>query len=212
MDDPEQAQAYANADFAEVNEGFVAAFRAHFPEVVDGHIVDLGAGPADIPRRLALVLPALRITAVDASKAMLDAGRPALARDGVSDRVSLVHGRLPSALAPGVSFSGAISNSLLHHLEDPMVLWRTLVEHLSPGAPVYVMDLRRPQSASLARAIVDTYASGEPDILRRDFLHSLHAAYRPDEVRAQLMHVGLSSLAISEPSDRHLLVHGVMPG
>ena len=32
MDDPEQAQAYAAADFAEENQGFVDRFREYFPD------------------------------------------------------------------------------------------------------------------------------------------------------------------------------------
>jgi len=211
MDGEAQSQAYAEADFEAVNEGFADAFRGRHPGFTAGHLLDLGCGPADIPRRLALALPDVSITAVDASAAMLDHARGALAADGLTDRVHLVEGFLPGALDPADRFDAGMSNSLLHHLGDPMVLWRQLRHHLRSSAPVYVMDLARPDSDAAARAIVDAHSEGEPEILRRDFLLSLHAAYTPDEVRKQLDDAGLHTLAVTTPSDRHLLVTGTLP-
>ena len=53
MDDPEQALVYAQADFEQENQGFVDRFREYFPEFTEGHILDLGCGPGDIPIRFA---------------------------------------------------------------------------------------------------------------------------------------------------------------
>jgi len=52
MDGEEQARAYAAADFADVNQSFVDRFRATFPELSAGYVVELGCGPADNPMRL----------------------------------------------------------------------------------------------------------------------------------------------------------------
>ena len=67
MNDEAQALAYAQADFAQVNQGFVDRFRACFPEVTGGAMVDLGCGPGDIPVRFARTLPVFAITAIDGS-------------------------------------------------------------------------------------------------------------------------------------------------
>jgi hypothetical protein len=77
---------------------------------------------------------------------------------------------------------------------------------------VLVMDLFRPESADAARAIVRNYAGAEPDILQKDFLASLCAAFEPREVRAQLDACGLDTLDVRVVSDRHLLVAGRLPG
>ena len=45
MDDPAQAEAYARADFAEENQGFVDRFKEYFPEFSQGKVLDLGCGP-----------------------------------------------------------------------------------------------------------------------------------------------------------------------
>ncbi|PIV81546.1 SAM-dependent methyltransferase, partial [bacterium CG17_big_fil_post_rev_8_21_14_2_50_64_8] len=51
MDDPKRAEAYAEADFSEVNQAFVDNFLSAFPECKGKRILDLGCGPADIPIR-----------------------------------------------------------------------------------------------------------------------------------------------------------------
>jgi len=117
--------------------------------------------------------------------------------------------RLP-APPPDARYELLFSNSLLHHLADPSVLWTTLRLWGSPGAAVFVMDLLRPASRTDAESLVERHASGEPDVLRRDFLHSLLAAYRPDEVRAQLGRAGLADLRIETVSDRHFVVWGAL--
>jgi hypothetical protein len=68
------------------------------------------------------------------------------------------------------------------------------------------MDLMRPGSSSEAAALVDEYSRGEPEVLRRDFHNSLLAAYRPEEIRQQLIDAKLAHLQVQVVSDRHWLV------
>ena len=105
-------------------------------------------------------------------------------------------------------FAGVISNSLLHHLDEPATLWRAISTFAKIHAPVLVMDLRRPLSRNAANEIVEQYSGNEPEILKRDFYHSLLAAYREDEVREQLIAAGLSYFNVERISDRHLVAYG----
>jgi SAM-dependent methyltransferase len=148
---------------------------------------------------------------VDGAAEMLAHGRSRLEREGLRERVRLIEAYLPGAELPLNSYDVVISNSLLHHLRDPMVLWDTVNQYGKSGAPVFIMDLRRPTSREQAAALVDEYAAGEPDILRHDFFHSLLAAYRPDEVNEQLRAVGLDGLTVRMISDRHILIYGWLP-
>jgi len=211
MDDDEQAAAYAMADFGEVNQGFVDAFRERFPTLGRGRVLDLGCGPADIPIRLCRALPDVAVTAVDGAAAMLALGREAIGKAGLDGRIDLVETLLPSQVLPPAAFDAVMSNSLLHHLHHPEVLWRTILETAAPGAPVYVMDLARPASAEAARALRDKYAAGAPEVLQRDFLASLHAAFTADEVRVQLAGVGCGHWDVARCSDRHLRITGTVP-
>src|SRR5215470_15365587 len=71
MMDEAQTLAYAQADFDQVNQGFVDRYRASFPRGTTGDMVDLGCGPGDIPVRLARALPGYRIIAIDGSEPMV---------------------------------------------------------------------------------------------------------------------------------------------
>lgn len=209
MDDPAQAQAYAQADFSAPHQFFVEQFGRRFPgRRVTGRVVDLGCGDADVTVRFARANPYCRVLAVDAAPAMLDQARRRLAREALASRIALLEGLLPQCLEGLPRFETVISNSLLHHLAEPATLWRAVRRAVRPGAAVFIMDLMRPESPAAALALRDTYAAGEPEVLRRDFLNSLHAAYRVDEVRRQLDDAGLEQLAVEAVSDRHWVVWG----
>jgi SAM-dependent methyltransferase len=208
MDEAEQAAAYAGADFQAPNQAFVDRFLALAPDLDRGRVVDLGCGPADIPIRLALARPGLELVGVDGSEAMLAHGRDAAARAGVADRIELVRARLPGP-PPDGPFAAVLSNSLLHHLPDPAVLWNEIRRLGAAGAPVLVVDLFRPPSREAASRLVAEHAAGEPEVLRRDFEASLLAAFTPAEIRAQLEAAGLAAaLAVETISDRHVAVRG----
>ena len=209
MDDPEQALVYARADFEQENQGFVDRFREYFPEFVAGHILDLGCGPGDIPVRFARALPSCHITAVDASEPMIRLAEETVREAGLSSRITFRCERFQD-LAGVSTVDAAISNSLLHHVPNPLQFWHKLRLAVKPGSPVLVMDLLRPESPEEAQAIVDRYASGAPDILRRDFYNSLLAAFTEDEIGAQLARMNLTRLLIDVVDDRHWVVSGII--
>lgn len=209
MEDPEQAEAYARADFAEPHEMFVRQFRACFPDAQGAlRVLDLGSGAADVLLRFARNYPACRIDGIEGSRAMLTLGRQAVTGAGLQGRITLIEGRLPDVTLSRERYDVVISNSLLHHLDDPSVLWETARKSLLPRGRLFVMDLTRPDTEERARELVSTYADGEAPLLRRDFHHSLLAAYTPAEVRTQLARAGLGALRVEAVGDRHLVVWG----
>ena len=210
MDDPEQALVYARADFEEENQGFVARFLESYPDLKDVHVLDLGCGPADIPIRLAHALPECRVTGVDGSAPMIALGREAVRAAGLADRITLRCERFQDMVLAEKA-DAVISNSLLHHVPNALQFWYALRQLAKPGAVVLVMDLLRPDSPEEAQVLVDRYAAAEPAILRRDFYHSLLAAFTDDEVAAQLTEMNLSRLLIDVPDDRHWVVGGRLP-
>lgn len=210
MDDPEQALAYAKADFATENQTFVDLFRSLFPDFVKGRVLDLGCGPADIPIRFARAFPDCRVTGIDGSPAMIRLGEDAARAAGLEHRIVLCCRRLQE-LEPDEPADGIISNSLLHHIPNPVQFWDGVKRCVKPGGVVLVMDLARPGSAAEAQAMVERYAAGESPILRRDFYHSLLAAFTEDEVRVQLADAGLGRLTVERVDDRHWIAAGKVP-
>ena len=207
MDDEEQAVAYAKADFEKENQGFVNRFIEYYPDFTEGHVLDLGCGPADIPIRFVKALPKCRVTAVDASPPMIKLAEAAVNAAGLADRIALKCERMQtlSLVEPA---DAAISNSLIHHIPNPFQFWYGLKKQVRSGSYVLVMDLLRPESPEAAQAIVDQYAANEPAVLRRDFYNSLLAAFTEDEIAAQLAELKLSRLMIDVIDDRHWVVGG----
>lgn len=209
MDEAGQAAAYANADFEAPHNHFMQLLR----DTVGGYLsatgraVDLGCGAADISIRFANAYPGYRIDAIDGAAAMLTEASKALAHAGLSARITLIKTRLNDACLSRQAYDLIFSNSLLHHLHNPVLLWNCIKN--TPGNPaVFIMDLMRPDNDTQVAALVRQYAAGEPAILQGDFRASLKAAFTPAEVRAQLRAAGLEDMAISVVSDRHLTIHG----
>ncbi len=207
MDTPARAEAYARTDFSDVNAAFVEKLLALAGAKRECLALDLGTGPGEIPLRVARLRPGWRIAAADASMPMLRLARAATPRGFASPPLFALADakRLPFA---DHSFDVVFSNSLLHHLPDPLPFWREVRRLVQPGALVFVRDLFRPPSPADAQRLVDTYAAGEHPLLREDFYNSFLAAFTPEEIRAQLVACGLSRLDIVETTDRHMDVFG----
>ncbi|MDQ3730614.1 MAG: class I SAM-dependent methyltransferase [Pseudomonadota bacterium] len=210
MDEAEQAYAYAQADFDAPHEAIIDHFTRAFAGLdISGKVLDLGCGPADITVRFVRRYPRCRIDGVDGAAAMLNHARERLAREGLGDRVRLLHRVLPTEDLPRAHYATVVSNSLLHHLHEPAVLWNTVRQTSASGARVFIADLMRPRTIQSARDLVNQYAGDEPAVLQRDFYNSLRAAFTVEEVRAQLAAAGLSTVKTDAISDRHLVAWGV---
>ena len=208
MNGGDEAKAYEQADFAEVNEAFVDRIVELGGHLYRARIVDLGAGPADIAVRLLRRRPDWRVTAVDAAAAMFDLARQRLADELLGDRIDLVLADAKSLPFADRAFDLVISNSIMHHLNKPESVWLEVKRIARPGAVVLFRDLSRPESPDEALRIVETYSADESDLLKKLFYDSLLAAYTPDEVRRQLVAADLTTLQVEPSSDRHWDVYG----
>ena len=209
MDAAEQAAAYAAADFSAPHQFLVDQVHRLLPRLpVAARVLDLGCGPADVTVRFARAFPGWQIDGVDGAAAMLALGRARVAAAGLDARIALHQAVLPQDPLPGAGYQIVLSNSLLHHLHEPQVLWRALRVAAAPGAFVYVTDLRRPADEATLRQLLDVHGAAEPAVLRRDFEASLRAAFTVAEVRRQLAKAGLAMLSVTALTDRHLAVAG----
>jgi ubiquinone/menaquinone biosynthesis C-methylase UbiE len=213
MNEAEQACAYAQADFAEPHDRCIKLLQLSLPDLPQtGAALDLGCGSGDVTLRLARALPKWRIDGLDGSPAMLHYGHEAVQTAGLTEQITLHEAYLPDGDIPCDRYDLIFSNSLLHHLGDPMVLWQSIDRWAKPNAAIFIMDLMRPDSTETAAQIVDQYAANEPEILRRDFYNSLLAAYQIDEVQAQLQQAKLECLEVKAVGDRHFILWGFYSG
>ncbi len=202
MDDALEVEAYRQADFTEVNAA--CARRALSVAGDRGRAIDLGTGPAEIPAILCSIARSWSVVAVDASRSMLRAARKRIAAAGLAHRVRLVRGDATDLRRVRGPFDLVVSNSLLHHLPDPIPFWREVGRLAGWSGAILVQDLARPPTRERARALVGLHARGASPLLKRLFYRSLLAAFTPAEVREQLRAARLSGLRVRMASDRHL--------
>ena len=209
MEDEAQVKAYAEADFSVPHQQFIDKLSA-LVELADFDrtALDLGCGPGDISRRFVEAYPLSCLDAVDGSKPMLDYARLTVA-DSLQARLNFIHGQLPDIRLPRSEYDLIFSNSLLHHLPEPQILWQFIKRYARPGARVVVMDLLRPDSIQEAKERVENYAALEPEILQHDFYHSLLAAFTLKEINEQL-HKASLDFSVTQISDRHVFITGLI--
>lgn len=206
MDSAPQALAYARADFSITDHSFAQTILSLAASDPITHVADLGCGPGNIALRLAKARPSWQLTGYDGAAEMIK-----LAQAQALPNTQFITASLPLLEPTNERFDAIVSNSLLHHLHDPQTLWRTILAIGKPGALVVIQDLRRPATPATAQALVAQYAQDAPEVLRQDFLASLHAAFEPDEVHAQLELASLDDFSVTEQGDRHLLITGTLP-
>ena len=211
MDIDEEADAYAAADFDEVNTAFVRDVLEFYGTRVAPLALDVGSGPGDIPQQICRLRPDWRVVGVDASRAML---RCAMHRKHDDKKVAWPQylqcdaKRLPF---PDNFFELVISNSILHHIADVNSFWLEIRRVIKPKGAMLLRDLLRPPDEQEAARIVQTYSGNESSLLKEEFYRSLLAAYTPDEVRGQLEQANLTGAAVLQVSDRHLDVRCILP-
>jgi ubiquinone/menaquinone biosynthesis C-methylase UbiE len=209
MDERAQAAEYAAADWSESHGKIPGYFRERFPKFQAGRVLDLGCGTADVTIRFAKAFPGVITLGVDGSEAMLDFARRHVNAAALQSRIKLEQRYLPDDALERRDFDAIISNSLLHHISDPVALWRSAARCAKPGAAMMMIDLLRPADHETAVWLVREHAREAPPVLERDFIASLHAAYTADEIREQLALADLPEFRVDEVDVLHFVAWGV---
>src|SRR5665213_1593943 len=188
MDSADEAREYDLMDHAAVNAAFVAdvlavVARARRPLLLDGFVIDVGTGTARIPNELCHREPACRVMGVDLAHEMLRVGLQNVTDAGLASRVSLLRARVTALPLRDACAPLLMSNSLIHHLPDPVAAFSEMYRVVSPGGVVFVRDLFRPASLSKLDSLVHVHAAEATPVQRQLFADSLHAALTLDEVQ-----------------------------
>ncbi len=208
MTEEEEAH-YARADYSVPHEAFVGEIVAAIGGDKEISLVDLGTGPGDVVIRFRGKVD-WDLWGVDFSPGMLAiAVESAAARLPASARpINWVIADTKRTGLPSQYFDAVISNSVLHHLEDPLRFWREVERIGKPGGFVHVRDLRRPSSDVEADRLTSVHVGRESEVVQEHYRSSLQSAYRVDEVEQQLEQAGLHGLQVRELDDRYLEIVG----
>jgi ubiquinone/menaquinone biosynthesis C-methylase UbiE len=204
MDTPEEASGYAAMDHTAANESFVDAVLA--AGVTRGRALDIGTGPGDIPILLARRAKDLAIVAIDAAEHMLVIARQRVAAAGLAARIDVRMADAKRLDFEDSEFDGVFSNTILHHIPEPVRFLREARRVLKPGGRLVIRDLFRPETEAEAMAFVDRYAAGASPYQRKLFFDSFHAALTLDEARLAVRDAGMHGARVAMTSDRHYTV------
>jgi len=201
MDSAEEARDYDSMDHSAVNRAFVADFLA----VWDGRgpVLDVGTGTALIPIELCNTHPTAEVVAIDLAENMLALARENIAEAGFAKRIRAekANGRR-MAYSDG-AFPAIMSNSIVHHIPQPIDTLREMVRVCAKGGTIFVRDLMRPPDKTTLDHLVKTYAGDANEHQKTMFAESLHAALTLDEIRALVAQCGFDPATVRATTDRH---------
>lgn len=212
MDSEQEASEYNEMDHSEVNRRFVdellafagsSARLAEDQELELGDVLDLGTGTALIPIELCQRHDHCRVMAVDMSISMLDLARYNLEAKSMTERITLAQIDAKQMGFDNGEFDVVMSNSIIHHIPEPMDCLKSMVRVTSDGGVLFVRDLMRPDDLPTLEQIVQDYAGQESAECRRLFRDSLHAALSLDEIRELVHSLGFRRESVQATSDRH---------
>ena len=201
MDTAEAAEAYDAMAHGEVDNAFVERVLALGAK--DGHFLDVGTGPAQIPILLAQRCPDIRITAIDLSKEMLNIAKRHVAAAELAARITLEHVDAKALPYPDNTFDGLISNSIVHHIHDSLRALQEMSRVVKPGGLVLIRDLVRPETPEEAQAFVDKYAAEDTPYQQKLYYDSFLAAFTIPEVNEMLEEMDLPRAVVVQSTDRH---------
>ena len=201
MDTVEEAESYDAMDHSGPNEAFVERF---LELGAGGRLLDIGCGPGHVPLLLASLREDVQVVGVDLSKEMLRIAEEHKAISNHAERVVFELGDAKGLPYADASYDAVCSNTILHHIPDPVPFLREAWRVLRPGGAFLVRDLFRPADAAAVAALVDEHAAGESDHARELFRASLCAALTPDELRAAAAEAGLDGAEVVVDTDRHM--------
>jgi ubiquinone/menaquinone biosynthesis C-methylase UbiE len=203
MDTAEEARDYDAMDHATVNRVFVDDFLPVHAAGTPGPILDVGTGTAQVPIELCRRDPAYQVTAVDLADHMLAVGRQNVRRAGLEKQLRLERWDAKAMPCPEGAFAAVISNSIVHHIPEPMAVFVEMVRVVRPGGVLFVRDLLRPDDEPALRGLVDMYATDANAHQRKMFADSLHAALSLAEVQSLVTTLGFHAATVRQTTDRH---------
>ena len=188
MESADEVDAYSSAAAQRYLDAIDTTLVDHIARlgVVSGRLLDVGCGPGNIALKIARRWPGVQVVGVDFSQNMILAARAAAASQQLTARAEFLAGDAKKLPFPDGALDFVLSNSVLHHLHDPLGMLDEMARVVKPGGLVLLRDLRRP-----GRLIfpwhVRWYGRHYSGLMKKLFTDSVRAAYTGEEL-ARMLH------------------------
>ena len=201
MDTEEEAKDYDSMDHSSVNQVFVEDLLK--VPGVRGDMLDLGTGTALIPIELCKAREDVRVMAVDMAVNMLEIARYNIEVEGMTEQIELAQVDAKKLDIEDDYFDVVMSNSIIHHIPEPLDCLVEAVRVTKPGGVLFFRDLMRPENDAAVQQLVETYAGQENEHQKQMFDNSLRAALSLDEIRGMVQGLGFEPESVTATTDRH---------
>ncbi len=201
MDTREDAVEYDSMDFTEVNTDFAA--RAIELAPPSGTILDAGTGTGRIPILILQRRAGFNVIAIDLSENMLKLGQENVRRARMEAKIHLRLLDAKNLPFPDNSFDMTISNSLAHHLPEPLPFFEEIRRVLKSEGGLLIRDLIRPETEDEVEVLTGKYAGDCNKRQKKLYRDSLCASLTIKEVEQFIRKSGLHGATVVKSSDRH---------
>ncbi|HCF30456.1 MAG TPA: SAM-dependent methyltransferase, partial [Cyanobacteria bacterium UBA11049] len=198
----EEAVDYDAMDFLEVNTSFAQRVSELCPQEV-AKVLDAGTGTARIPIILCQMRSQWQVWGIDLGENMLKIGSVNVEKAGLQDKIMLEVVDAKQLPYQDGQFDMFISNSLVHHLPNPLPFFVELKRVLKPHGAICIRDLLRPADEVTMNRLVESIGVEYNEHQKKLFRDSLHAALTLDEVSQLISQAGLQNVKVYQSSDRH---------
>ncbi|HEY9810889.1 MAG TPA: class I SAM-dependent methyltransferase [Halomicronema sp.] len=202
MDTWQEAIEYDAMDFTEVNRAFAESVIKLAPPA-PATILDAGTGTARIPIFIAQMRPHWQLTCIDLSQNMLKVAKENIKQANLESQINLQLVDAKKMPYPDAHFDLIISNSIIHHLHDPLPFFYEIKRVLKPNGGIFIRDLLRPASPQIVDTLVNQYTNNCNTHQKQLFRDSLHAAFTLPEIHLMIEKTQLQPINIYQSSDRH---------
>ena len=173
MDSLTEAIEYDAMDFTEVNTDFALKAIALGPPE-QGIVLDAGTGPGRIPVIISQMRSQWQIIAIDAAQSMLEVAAQHVQQANLQSSISLELVDAKSLPYEDGHFDMIISNSLVHHLPDPLPFFKELKRVVKSNGGIFIRDLFRPANAEIMNALVDSIGEEYDEYQNFGFIHIIY--------------------------------------
>jgi ubiquinone/menaquinone biosynthesis C-methylase UbiE len=201
MDTWLEATAYDAMDFATVNTAFAKDAIDLDRDAVK--ILDVGTGTARIPILMCQQRSQYLVTGVDLAQSMLILGQRNVEEANLSQRIRLERVDSKRMPYPDLEYDMVVSNSLVHHLPDPLSFFGEVKRLVRPDGAILIRDLIRPESDRSVDDLVTKFGGDYDEQQQQLFRDSLKAALTLTEVQELCDRVGFKQVNISQTSELH---------
>ncbi len=170
----------------------------------EGTILEIGVGPARIASKIIHYNPKLTVIGIDLSDSMLEIASNNLPKFDVPEgKINLVKADGKVLPFRDDSFDLVMSHNMLHHIPDPVPMFKEVKRVVKPEGGILIRDLIRPPNKLIAKIYSRMFGMGYTKKMLKLYYDSMLAAFSREEINSMLKQAGISDVTIKS----HFLTH-----